>query len=180
MMTLDPINYHSSVNISSMQHILFVITPPTHTHTCTYQLMKVNCCVLSFSQDRVPVWSALLSMETKNTNKQKVFCGENAPSAITAFVPPHCIWATQQLLYSARSIVFFSCCDQCVPITQSDRDGVRHVRVAMDYHRSYIDIYSIYLCSGSVACYLWFVLAWTPLYRFAQYKVVIKKNSWIT
>lgn len=83
---------------------------------------------------------------------KKAAHSKNVPSAITASVLFHSVKAMQQLLYSASSNLFSSC-DQCVPITQSDIGGVWHARVVMDYERSYIYIYSIYIYC-SVACYL--------------------------
>lgn len=87
------------------------------------------------------------------------------PLAITASVFFHPVRAMQQLLYSASSNLF-SCCDQCVPITQSDIGGVWHARVVMDYERSYIYLYTVVLLA------IYDVLARTLLYRFAQHKVV--------
>lgn len=104
--------------------------------------MKLDCCVLSVSQEWVPVRFTLL-------NIKKAAHSENVPSAITASVFFHSVKAMQQLLYSASSNLF-STCDQCVPITQSDIGGVWHARVVMDYERSYI--YTYLYCS--VACYL--------------------------
>lgn len=113
------------------------------------QLMKLNCCVLSVSQERVPVRSTLLNMKKKAAHsKKKKKEEENVPSAITAscfFF--HSVKAMQQLLYSASFKSFLSSCDQCVPITQSDIGGVWHARVVMDYEKKghiLIYIYCIY------------------------------------
>lgn len=106
--------------------------------------MKLDCCVLSVSQERVPVRSTI-KRAAHSKKKKKV------PSAITASVFFHSVKAMQKLLYSASSNLFSSC-DQCVPITQSDIGGVWHARVVMDYERSYISTHVYIYCS--VACYL--------------------------
>lgn len=77
----------------------------------------------------------------------------------------------QQLLYIA-SWNLFSSCDQCVPITQSDTGGVWYARVVMDYERSYI--YKYIFIYTVVLLAICDVLARTLLYRFVQYKVVLK------
>ena len=142
----------------------------------TLKSQNLDCCVLSVSQERVPVRFTLLNFQkaahSNNNNNNQNKCPQR-------FLPlfPLILWKLCSSRFILQVQICSSPCDQCVPITQSDIDGVWHARVVMDYERSYIYIY-IYLyiyLHTVVLLAICDVLARTLLYRFAQYKVVLKK-----
>ncbi len=79
--------------------------------------MKLNCCVLSVSQERVPVRSTLLNMK-------KAAHSKNVPSAITAAVFFHSVKAMLQLLYSASSNLFLFLWSVCADYSKRYRWGL--------------------------------------------------------